>query len=110
MGEESQAKQSALLDTVRSKFTPRTVLHVAQLVVIIALIVSTQNNQWTNINADFEYVELLGLAHHIENENNFYMFVDVLGFFLTLYDQPHLSQTDSIRKNLALFCKWNIII
>jgi len=57
MEEEGQAKQSALLETMRSKFTPRTVLHVAQLVVIIALIVSTQNNQWTNINADFEYVE-----------------------------------------------------
>lgn len=57
MGEESQASQSALLDTVRSRFTARTVLHIAQLVVIIALIGSTQNNQWTNIHADFEYVE-----------------------------------------------------
>ena len=57
MGEESPANQSALLDTVRSRFTARTVLHVAQLVVIIALIGSTQNNQWTNIHADFEYVE-----------------------------------------------------
>ena len=57
MGEDGAAIQSALSDTVRSKLTPRTVLHVAQFVVIIALIVSTQNNQWTNINADFEYVE-----------------------------------------------------
>ena len=57
MGEDGHAKQSALPDTVRSRLTPRTLLHVAQLVVIIALIVSTQNNQWTNINADFEYVE-----------------------------------------------------
>tara|TARA_B100001758_G_scaffold229261_1_gene224051 strand:+ start:1253 stop:2173 length:921 start_codon:yes stop_codon:yes gene_type:complete len=54
---EGAPNQRDLLNIVRGKITMKSLLHVVQLIAVIALIAKAQNNQWSNINADFQYTE-----------------------------------------------------
>ena len=59
--------QRDLLNIVRGKFTMKSLLHIVQLIAVIALIGSTQNNQWSNTGSSDDADDTVTEDYGFEN-------------------------------------------
>ena len=117
--------QRDLLNIVRGKITMKSLLHVVQLIAVIALIGSTQNNQWSNINANFQYTEGVPIGVGMEanvniSANETTNQIDVKGLFnlskwsnmrndsVTIESEEEESSQEDYGFEIFLHCKKSV--